>query len=248
MAVTSFPITRERPKSGQGGGGVHPPGYGGGGDQGPGDGFWDYERRLHRARLGLMLGIVSISMLFLTATAVFLLRHAAVVVDPHSRFYLRQWLEVQLPVSLLLLNTCVLLLSSLTMEWARRSVAREMVFSSLRTIPGVAWDPERRFPWLGITIALGVVFLSGQWMAWQALQARGFHISTAGFSPFFYLLTGAHAAHLTIGILVLLYAGVISVLHRSLEHRRIVVETAAWYWHFMGVLWVYVFGLLQFGR
>jgi cytochrome c oxidase subunit 3 len=48
--------------------------------------------------------------------------------------------------------------------------------------------------------------------------------------------------------MVLLYACVIAVLRQRLEHRRIVLEVAAWYWHFMGVLWVYVFGLLQFGR
>jgi cytochrome c oxidase subunit III len=242
----SAPTTQER--LGQGGGGVHPPGYGGGGDSGPGDGFSDYERRLHRARLGLILGIVSITMLFITATAVFLLRHAAVVVDPHSGFYVHQWLQVELPVRLLLLNTCVLLLSSFTMELARRSVGREMVFSSLRAIPGVAWEPERRIPWLGMTVLLGVVFLVGQGLAWQALRSRGFHASTAGLSPFFYLLTGAHAAHLAVGILVLFYAGMVSLFRGSIEHRRIVVETAAWYWHFMGVLWLYVFALLQFGR
>jgi len=109
----SPPITQER--VGQGGGGVHPPGFGGGGNSGPGDGSSDYERRLHRARLGLILGIVSITMLFVTATAVFLLRHAAVVVDPHSHLYVHQWLQVAIPVRLLLLNTFVLLLSSLTM-------------------------------------------------------------------------------------------------------------------------------------
>jgi cytochrome c oxidase subunit III len=112
----------------------------------------------------------------------------------------------------------------------------------------VAWDPEGKVPWLGITVTLGLVFLAGQALAWQALGAHGFHVSTAGFSPFFYLLTGAHAAHLAVGILVLFYAGMVSWLHGSLEHRRIVVETAAWYWHFMGALWVYVFALLQFGR
>jgi cytochrome c oxidase subunit 3 len=48
--------------------------------------------------------------------------------------------------------------------------------------------------------------------------------------------------------MVLVYAGVISLLRRRIEHRRIVVEVASWYWHFMGVLWIYVFALLQFGR
>ena len=247
MPVISPPATREKPHSGFGGGGVHPPGYGGGGGQGPGDGSSDYERRLHRARLGLLLGVIWISMLFVTTTAIFLLRHAAVVVDPRSGTYVHKWLQVQLPVELLLLNTCVLLLSSLTVELARRSVARELMLSPLKSIAGIAWDTERGIPWVGITAALGFVFLFGQWMAWQALQARGFHVSTEGPSPFFYLLTGTHAIHLAVGILILSYAGTIALMRRGLEHRRVVVEVAAWYWHFMGVLWLYIFALLEFG-
>jgi cytochrome c oxidase subunit 3 len=54
--------------------------------------------------------------------------------------------------------------------------------------------------------------------------------------------------HLAVGVMVLLYASVLSLLHRSIEQRRIVVELSAWYWHFMGVLWIYVFALLQFAR
>jgi cytochrome c oxidase subunit 3 len=66
--------------------------------------------------------------------------------------------------------------------------------------------------------------------------------------PFFYILTGAHAFHLLGGLIVLLYAGTISLLKRGLYHRRIVMELSAWYWHFMAVLWIYIFALLQFAR
>jgi cytochrome c oxidase subunit 3 len=51
-----------------------------------------------------------------------------------------------------------------------------------------------------------------------------------------------------VGILILLYAAVAALLHKSIEHKRIVVEVTRWYWHFMGVLWVYVFALLWFGQ
>ena len=50
---------------------------------------------------------------------------------------------------------------------------------------------------------------------------------------------------IVLGIAVL-YAGFASLLHRPVEHRRIVVEVVSWYWHFMGVLWLYVFALLEF--
>jgi cytochrome c oxidase subunit 3 len=249
MPLVSPPIAIERPKSGHGGGGVHPPAYGGGGDNGPGDGSPDYSRRLYRARLALVLGLVSISMLFVTVTAVFVfLRHGAFVLDSRTGAYLRQWVQVTLPVRLLMVNTFILLLSSFTIEMSRRRVAREMVLAPVRSIPGIALDGESGVPWLVITITLGFFFLVGQWAAWQYLESRGFHVSTRTPTPFFYVLTGAHAVHLAGGIIVLLYAGIISLLHRAVEQRRIVMEIASWYWHFMGVLWIYIFALLQFGR
>ncbi len=249
MPLVSPPIAIERLKSGHGGGGVHPPAYGGGGDNGPGDGSPDYSRRLSRARLALVLGLVCISMLFVTVTVAFVfLRHGAFVLDSRTGAYLRQWVQVALPVRLLLANTFILVLSSFTIEMSRRTVAREMALAPVRSIPGIALDVERGVPWLAITVTLGWLFLLGQWMAWQYLQSRGFHISTRTPTPFFYVLTGAHAVHLVGGIIVLLYAGIISLLHRAVEQRRIVMEIASWYWHFMGVLWIYIFALLQFGR
>ena len=242
------PVPIERPKLGHGFGGTHPPTLGGGGDGGHEDGFPDYGRRLHRAQLALILGIVSISMLFITMTAVFFLRESAVVVDYHTGRYVREWAQIHLPVRLLLWNTLVLLLSSGTIELARRSLAREMVLAPVAGIAGIALGRELRMPWLGITITLGLLFLSGQWLAWNELSSQGFHVFTGGPSPFFYILTGAHAIHLMVGILILFYAGVISLLRRRIEHRRIVLEVTSWYWHFMGVLWIYVFALLQFGR
>ena len=249
MSTFLPPATIERPKSGQGGGGVHPPASGGGGDNGHGDGSPDYERRLYRARLALICGLVSISILFVTVTAVFLaLRHGAPVFDPRTNRYVREWVQVNLPVRLLMLNTFILLLSSLSVEMARRRVAREMVLAPIRSLPGIALERERGIPWLGITVVLGMLFLVGQWMAWSAFRFQGFHVSSGSPTPFFYILTGAHAVHLAGGVLVLLYAGINSLLNRAVEQRRIVIEVASWYWHFMGLLWVYIFTLLELGR
>ena len=245
MPVIAPPVHIEKSKPGQGGGGLLPPARGGGGDNGPGDGSFDYGRRLHRARLGLLLALSSICILFVTMTVVFMLiRHGSVVNDARSGNYIRQWVPVELPVRLLLLNTFVLLASSISIELARRSVAREMILEPVRSIPGISVDRERGIPWLGITILFGLLFLQGQWAAWHVLQAHGFHMFTGVPSPFFYILTGAHAVHLAGGLTVLFYAGVISLLHGGIEHRRIVIEIVAWYWHFMSTLWVYIFALL----
>ena len=246
MSVFSPPVAVEKPKSGQGGG-VHPPGFGGGDDNGPGDSSPDYGRRLYRARLALVLALFSICMIFFILTVVFVfLHHGAFVFDSRAGAYIREWVQVSLPIRLLLLNTLVLLISSFTIERSRRSIAREMALAPVRSIPGIRWDEGLRVPWLAITITLGLIFLTGQWMAWQILQAHGFHVSTRKPTPFFYILTGAHAVHLAGGIIALLYAGFASLFRRPIEHRRIVVEVASWYWHFMGILWMYVFALLEF--
>jgi cytochrome c oxidase subunit 3 len=123
-----------------------------------------------------------------------------------------------------------------------------MALAPLRGIPGIALEGGGGTPWIATTAALGLTFLAGQWRAWEVLQAHGFHVDSGGASPFVYLLTAAHAVHLAGGILVLLYAGAIFAMRRAVEQRRIVVEVASWYWHFMGVLWVYIFALLEFGR
>jgi len=187
-------------------------------------------------------------MLFVTFTAVYLFRHVALVFDSRTHTYVREWVRVTLPVRLLLVNTFVLLLSSFTIEMARRAVTRELALAPVRNIPGIALGRERGVPWLAITVALGLLFLGGQWMAWEALGAHGFRLASSASSSFVYILTGSHALHLAGGIVVLFYAGIIALLHHPIEQRRIVIEIAARYWHFMSVLWAYIFALLQLAR
>lgn len=151
-----------------------------------------------------------------------------------------------MPWFLLALNTALLLVSSLTMEGARRDIKRRAALAPVQSIPGVSLGDESSFPWLGVTILLGLGFLLGQWIAWGELRARGFFVNTNPDSSFVYLLTATHAVHLAGGVIALLWAGVTSLLHKPVEGRRIVVDVAAWYWHFMAALWIYVFALLAF--
>jgi cytochrome c oxidase subunit 3 len=222
---------------------------GGGDDSGsPDSGLPNYGIRLRRARLGLICAIVTVSMVFVSLTSAYVVRRGLPTFDDLTRTYLRDWGTVQLPWVLLFINTAILLISSLTMEGARRNIARRAALAPVQSIPGVSLGEERTFPWLGVTVVLGFGFLVGQWMAWGELKARGFLVSTNPDSSFVYLLTAAHAVHLAGGIVALLWAGVTSLQHRPIEGRRIVVDVTAWYWHFMAVLWIYVFALLAFAR
>ncbi|HME36276.1 MAG TPA: cytochrome c oxidase subunit 3 [Candidatus Sulfotelmatobacter sp.] len=224
-----------------------PPAGGGDDGRGGGDGP-NYGARLRRARLGLICAIATVCMVFISLTSAYIVRQGLPTFDGSSNSYVRDWGQVDLPWLLLAINTAVLLVSSVTMELARRNVAQQAALAPVKSIPGISLGDERSFPWLGITILLGIGFLAGQWLAWAELHARGFFLDTNPNSSFVFLLTRAHAVHLVGGMIALLWAGSASLLHRPVESRRIAVDITAWYWHFMAVLWIYVFALLGLAR
>jgi len=235
-------------KTGQGGRGLQPPNSFGGGDDGQGSTGPNYGERLRRARLGLAVAITPIVMLFVSFTSAYIVRKGLPTLDESTGNYVRDWLSVNLPWTLLVVNTVILIVSSVTMELARRQITRQAALAPVRSIPGVSVGEERSFPWLNLTTVLGLSFLVGQWLAWKELENSGFYLATSTSSSFVYLLTGMHALHLIGGIIALMYAAVISWLHRPVEARRIVVDVSAWYWHFMAILWIYIFALMGFAR
>ena len=240
----STPVNR----LGRGGNVPAPPTGGDGGDSSSGSNLPNYGARLRRARLGLICGIATVSMVFISLTSAYVVRQGLPTFDGATNSYVRDWGQVQLPWLLLAINTVLLLVSSLTMEFARRDIKRRAALAPLQSMPGISLGEEKSFPWLGVTVLLSFGFLAGQWLAWGELKARGFFVDTNPNSSFVYLLTAAHAVHLAGGIIALMWASVTSLLHRPVEGRRIVVDVTAWYWHFMAVLWIYVFALLAFAR
>jgi cytochrome c oxidase subunit 3 len=220
----------------------------GGGDDGRGGDVPDYGARLRRARLGLICAIATVGMVFISLTSAYIFRRGLPTFDGSVNSYVRDWGRVDLPWALLGVNTLILLASSVTMELARRKAARQAALAPVQSIPGVSLGNEKSFPWLGITVLLGLSFLAGQWLAWIELHNRGFYVNTSPSSSFAFLLTIAHAVHLGGGMIALLWAASSSLLHKPLEARRIVVDVTAWYWHFMAVLWLYIFALLGFAR
>jgi cytochrome c oxidase subunit III len=245
--MATFSSTIRVPQTGQDGGGTHPP-LPGGGDGGRGDGYPDYGQRLRRVRLALAVGLTSVTMIFVSLTSAYIVRRGLPTFDDRTGTYIQDWIQVQLPLALLLINTALLAASSLTAELARRQITRQAALAPVRSIPGVSLGRESGFPWLAVTVVLGMGFLTGQWLAWRELADRGFYLATSASSSFVYLLTATHGVHLLGGILVLLYAAAVSLTHRPVEGRRIVVDVTAWYWHFMFVLWLGIFALLWFVR
>lgn len=172
-------------------------------------------------RIAIWIAITSIAILFLALTLVMVARAAES----------SNWIHTTVP-RLLYFNTIVLVASSLTFELSKSSLRRESAAQFVR--------------WLYLTVALGIVFLAGQLVAWKELASQGIYITTNPSSSFLYLLTAAHGLHLLGGILALLYL----VFRRrkifNNPQKRIAVDITAIYWHFMDGLWIYLLVLLVF--
>jgi cytochrome c oxidase subunit III len=241
MASYTPTVSTDDPRTRTGGNGALPPDWGG-------DGYnFDspfFDTRLRRARLGLVVGLTGIAMIFISFTSAYVVRQGLPTLDPRTNTLLHDWFPVPLP-RLLLFNTVVLLISSVTMELARRQTARKAC-AQFSSIPGVRVGAKDEMSWLALTVVLGLTFLTGQWMAWRELAANGFYVASSPSSSFVYLLTGMHGVHLFGGVVALLSAGVASLLRRSADSQMILVDVTGWYWHFMAVLWVYILCLLEF--
>ena len=106
---------------------------------------------------------------------------------------------------------------------------------------GVATPGESPARWLYITLVFGLLFVTGQYVAWVRLRAEGLYLATNPSSSFFYLLTAAHVLHVLGGLIGLLY--VIGKLRKS-QLRKSTLDAASRYWHFVDILWVYLLLLL----
>jgi cytochrome c oxidase subunit 3 len=244
-------ISRSSSKPIPGGGnrGPLPPeafgGGGGGGGRGDGDGIHDYHQQLKRYRLGLLFTIASIIMLFISFTTLFVARRGAGKFDPLTGGFQSDWIPVSLPMRILLINSAVLLVSSLLVEVARRAARMESILVPMSLIPGVQRIRQTSLLWVGATALAGVGFLFGQYRAWHQLHLHGALVNSGPANTFFFLLTGTHAVHLAAGMMVLVYALLAAGPRHSLERRCITLDVTAWYWHFMGVMWVYVLLVLK---
>ena len=254
MPVVTTPPDIERKRreldEGDHGGGRRPPTdkrTGGGGD--PDN--WNERRRhrsgprerLDRLRLGLFFGLSAVFMFFVAIISVFFAAQGSGHIDANAR-YINEWLPTAIP-PILWLNTAVLLLSSITIEIARRNMFIEM--DVMDEWLGLGKPTSRRaMPWLATTIVLGSLFVTGQLIAWHQLALQRVHYYTSQSSHSFFLITGVHGLHLLVGILALIGALLGLFLSKQLEMRQILVDLAAWYWHSMGALWIILFALLAF--
>ncbi len=172
----------------------------------------------HPKRVLLILLIFSIVMMFAAFTSAYIVRR-----DEGN------WREFDLPASLLI-NSILIALSSASVQWAYFS-ARKDEIAKVKT-------------GLGISLALGLAFLVGQYFSFGDLVAGNTYFGGTDANPsgsFVYVLMGVHAFHLVSGLVFLAV-----VLKRTLSyqvHSRALLSigNATLYWHFLGGLWLYLY-------
>ncbi|HEX8815292.1 MAG TPA: cytochrome c oxidase subunit 3 [Terriglobales bacterium] len=171
--------------------------------------------------IGIWVVVASITMTFAALSSALIVREGAA----------NDWRHLTLP-PILYLNTLVIIASSFTLEVARRRVAAFAAGKLAKSAAAL---------WLYVTLALGLFFVAGQYIAWLQLRAQGLYLATNPNASFFYLLTALHAIHVLGGL-----AGLSRVIFKlnNLTLRKRSLDATSHYWHFMDALWVYLLLLL----
>src|SRR5437016_1445064 len=124
-------------------------------------------------------------------------------------------------------SSFVLLMSSLTMVLALAAIQRG--------------DHRRLRIWLLATALFGATFVGGQVYEFTEFYRQGLHLGTNMFGTTFFVLTGLHGAHVTVGIVWLLLVWGRSMQGRLPSEKSEAVEIAGLYWHFVDIVWIFIF-------
>lgn len=173
--------------------------------------------KIHSKKFALWVACASITMMFAAFTSSYLVRRAA-----------GNWLEFPLP-AMFYASTVAILLSSVALHLSYRAfkTGKEVVYKRL----------------LILAFSLGFAFILMQYAGWLALQDMGVAINTNPSGSFVYVISGVHAAHVLGGIAAL----TVALLHAFMlpfkpnAARLLRFELTLTYWHFVDVLWVYLF-------
>ena len=179
----------------------------------------------------MWLGIVSIAMAFGGLTSAYLVRKAS-----------GQWVDFSMPGSFFT-STILILVSSATLHVAH--VANKKGHPVLVVLGLVS------------TMILGLLFAGYQYLGWQELTNAGIYLDGNPSGSFFYVITGLHAVHVLGGIVFLGIATIRSlwlflwkknqstILNEELKTLTVRTDLLSMFWHFMGILWVYLFIFLN---
>lgn len=176
------------------------------------------KKRLHPYKFTLWVAIGSIIMMFAALTSAYIVRHAQ-----------HNWLEFSLP-KVFWYSTAVIIGSSLTLHLAVKAFRSR--------------ERNRYKLLLSVTALLGVLFAALQFYGFSDLYNRGVQILGRGSNPsasFLGVITGLHVVHVLGGVIALLIVLLKSYSRKIKSYDSTPVEMLSIYWHFVDILWIYLF-------
>ncbi|TAG15113.1 MAG: heme-copper oxidase subunit III [Sphingobacteriia bacterium] len=175
-------------------------------------------KRIHPQKFTLWVAMGSILMMFAGLTSAYIVKKNQ-----------SSWLEFDLPV-VFWYSTAVILFSSITIHLAGKSFkAREM--ARYRTL-------------ITVTALLGILFIGLQVMGFMDLEARNIALTGAksnSAASFLLVITGLHMMHVLGGVIAILVIFVKAYSSRTKNYSSLSIDMVGLYWHFVDILWVYLF-------
>jgi len=172
-------------------------------------------KKIHPHKFTLWIAIGSIIMMFAGLTSAYIVKRQ----QPG-------WTSFEIPRAFWY-STGVILVSSVTVQMALRAF-KERKIRSYRNL-------------IAFTFVLGLVFIALQFLGFSEIWNSGVTFNGSGAGQFLYVIAGLHALHVLGGVLVLavMFLKAFSTTRRS--YNSVPVEVANTYWHFVDVLWIYLF-------
>lgn len=182
----------------------------------------DPEYFIHPSKFVLWLMIVASVMLFAAFTSGYIVRRGE-----------GNWLIFDLP-KMFSYNTVTIVLSSITMQWAYIAAKKD----NLQTLKIM----------LFATLALGITFSIGQWFAWVELVENKIFWAGNPSESFIYVISGVHLFHMLGGLIFV--AVVIGKTFQFNVHKKnlLSINLCTTYWHFLGLVWVYLYFFFTLNR
>ena len=177
---------------------------------------------MNAKKFAMWIFLGSVVMVFASLTSAYIVRQAN-----------GNWTYFELPL-LFWLTTVVILLSSVTMQWSY--VAAKKDNESMAKLM------------VTLTFVLGIVFLVGQFYGWKELVFDKVYLVGNPSGSFVYIITGLHGLHIVSALIYLLIVLVAVMSGRVHSGRLLSIELCATYWHFLGILWLYLFVFLLLTR
>jgi cytochrome c oxidase subunit 3 len=175
----------------------------------------EQRKRIHPHKFTLWVALGSIIMMFAGLTSAYVVKR-----DQPG------WTTFSIPKAFWY-STGIMLLSSLSIQMALKAFKeREMIrYRNLLTA----------------TASLGVFFVLCQWAGFREIWHSGITLRGSGGGQFLYVIAGLHAVHVLGGVIALLVMVARSYLSKIRSYDSVPVELMSTYWHFVDLLWIYLF-------